>query len=54
MSRLSKLDPPRPCPICRVAMQATATGHSVTHRCERCGTVIAVAKPQSAGANSNS
>jgi uncharacterized Zn finger protein len=28
-------------------MQTTAEGNAITHRCERCGTVIAVAKPQS-------
>ena len=31
-------------------MQTTSTASTVTHRCERCGTVIAVAKPQSAAA----
>ena len=37
--------PFRHCPICKVAMQATVNERGVVYRCEDCGAVIAVAKP---------
>jgi len=40
----SKPEPPKPCPVCLVAMQATEDARGVTHRCERCGTVITVGR----------
>jgi Transcription factor zinc-finger len=50
MSRMPKPTPPKPCPICQVAMQMTAEAGATVHRCERCGTVISVAKPAGAAA----
>ena len=35
------LEPPRPCPVCQVAMQTTETAHQYA----RCGVVITVGKP---------
>jgi uncharacterized Zn finger protein len=41
---LSKPEPPKPCPICFVAMQATNEERHIVHRCEQCGTVIMIAR----------
>jgi Zn-finger nucleic acid-binding protein len=42
----SNPEPPRPCPICQVAMQTSETAHSIVHQCARCGVVITVGKPE--------
>lgn len=33
-------EPPRPCPVCQVAMQTSETAHQVVHQCAHCGVVI--------------
>ena len=35
--------PPKVCPVCQIAMQATETDEGVTHYCQNCGLVIEVA-----------
>jgi len=42
MSQNAKPSPPKPCPICHVAMQATAKGAETVHRCERCSLTLTV------------
>jgi hypothetical protein len=37
--------PPKPCPICSVAMQATKTDERIVQRCERCGMTITIVLP---------
>jgi hypothetical protein len=37
-------EPPKPCPVCQVAMQTTETAHIIVHQCARCGVVITAAK----------
>jgi hypothetical protein len=39
-----KPDPPKSCSVCFVAMQATTEEHHILHRCERCGTIIKIAR----------
>jgi hypothetical protein len=34
--------PPKACPVCQVAMQATRVGEDTEHRCERCALTIRV------------
>jgi ribosomal protein L37AE/L43A len=33
---------PRPCPICKVAMQGSKEQSSIIYRCHRCGTVVTI------------
>jgi uncharacterized Zn finger protein len=40
-----KPEPPKPCPVCSVAMQTTDEERHIVHRCQRCGTVIMIARP---------
>lgn len=35
-------NPPKACPVCQVAMQATRRGEDTVHRCERCSLTITV------------
>ena len=43
----SELEPPRPCPICKVAMQATKTPwDKIVYRCDACGTMVTVVEPR--------
>jgi len=42
----SKPEPPKSCPVCFVAMQATKEDRRIIHRCERCGTVIEITRPE--------
>jgi uncharacterized Zn finger protein len=37
--------PPKSCPICSVAMQATETKERVIYRCENCGMIITIVLP---------
>jgi ribosomal protein S27AE len=37
--------PPKACPICSVAMQATETKERIVHRCGRCGMIITIQLP---------
>ena len=37
--------PPKPCPICSVAMQATETNERIVHCCNNCGMTITVVLP---------
>jgi hypothetical protein len=37
--------PPKACPICSVAMQATETKERIVHRCENCGMIITIVLP---------
>jgi uncharacterized Zn finger protein len=39
--------PPKACPICSVAMQATETKERIVHRCENCGMLITIVLPAS-------
>ena len=39
------LVPPKACPICSVAMQATETKERIVHRCENCGMIITIVLP---------
>ncbi len=32
--------PPKPCPVCHVAMQATVNEADIVHRCQRCGLTV--------------
>jgi predicted RNA-binding Zn-ribbon protein involved in translation (DUF1610 family) len=41
----SYFEPPKPCPVCQVAMQVDKTAFAVVHQCARCGVVITVANP---------
>jgi Zn-finger nucleic acid-binding protein len=34
--------PPKVCPVCFVAMQATKTEEKIVHLCQRCGLTITV------------
>ncbi len=43
------LAPPKACPICSVAMQATETKECIVHRCENCGMTITVVLPIAEG-----
>jgi hypothetical protein len=36
------LVPPKACPVCSVAMQATETKERIVYRCENCGMIITV------------
>ena len=35
-----RLQPPKLCPVCHVAMQATKTDDGVLHRCDHCDLII--------------
>ena len=37
-------EPPRPCPVCQVAMQADETEGNTVHQCLHCGVVIQIAR----------
>ena len=37
--------PPKACPICSVAMQATETKERIVHRCENCGMILTIVLP---------
>jgi hypothetical protein len=37
--------PPKACPICSVAMQATQTKERIVQRCENCGMIITIVLP---------
>jgi DNA-directed RNA polymerase subunit M/transcription elongation factor TFIIS len=37
--------PPKACPICSVAMQATETKERIVHRCDNCGMSITIVLP---------
>jgi len=52
MSQAFKPAPPKPCPVCQVAMQATVTATDTVHRCQRCGlsVTITATKPLAADA----
>jgi uncharacterized Zn finger protein len=39
------LVPPKACPICSVAMQATETKERIVYRCENCGMIITIVLP---------
>ena len=41
-----KPEPPKCCPICRVAMQVTQTREGVVYRCAQCGTHVKVGKSE--------
>jgi ribosomal protein L37AE/L43A len=43
MNSAQKPTPPRQCPVCRIAMQATVVETGIHHRCEQCGLTISVA-----------
>lgn len=34
--------PPKPCPVCQVAMQATVNEADTVHRCQRCGLSVTI------------
>jgi hypothetical protein len=46
MSSHAKPTPPKACPICQVAMQASRVGADTVHRCERCNLVVTVKPPR--------
>ena len=37
MKQPLKSPPPKACPVCQVAMQATVNETDIVHRCQRCG-----------------
>jgi hypothetical protein len=37
--------PPKACPICSVAMQATETKERIVHQCENCGMILTIVLP---------
>jgi hypothetical protein len=37
--------PPKTCPICSVAMQATETKERIVRRCDNCGMIITIVLP---------
>jgi tRNA(Ile2) C34 agmatinyltransferase TiaS len=43
MNDAAKPTPPKQCPVCHVAMQATVLRGGTHHRCEQCGLTISVA-----------
>ena len=43
--------PPKSCPVCQVAMQATRTENGITHRCERCDLIITITPLRSGDEN---
>src|SRR6185312_11850870 len=45
MSRTRRPAPPKPCPVCRIAMQETRREAAIVHRCERCSLTITVKQP---------
>lgn len=47
MTSNAKPSPPKACPICQVAMQATRKGAETEHRCERCSLTLTVKTSQS-------
>ena len=47
MTNLPKKDPPKPCPLCRVAMQSVVTTNGTVHECLRCGTTVTVTENDS-------
>jgi Zn-finger nucleic acid-binding protein len=44
MSDKPKPQPPKSCPICRVAMQASETREAILYRCAQCGTQVKAGK----------
>jgi ribosomal protein L37AE/L43A len=40
--KLDTFVPPKSCPICSVAMQATKRDERIIHKCERCGMIITI------------
>lgn len=48
MNQHPKPSPPKACPVCQVAMQATHMGAETEHRCERCNLTLTVKTPRSA------
>jgi hypothetical protein len=46
MSSHAKPTPPKACPVCQVAMQATRVGGDTVHRCERCSLTVTVKAPR--------
>ena len=40
-----KPKPPKICPVCHVAMQATKIENGVVHTCENCGLTITILLP---------
>jgi len=51
MSQAAKTTPPKPCPVCQVAMQATVSDTDTVHRCQRCGLIVSfrTKKPRNEG-----
>jgi len=40
--KLEPFVPPKSCPICSVAMQATKRDERIIHKCEHCGMIITI------------
>lgn len=37
-------EPPKPCPVCQVSMQADETDDGTVHQCPKCGVVISIVR----------
>lgn len=44
-------EPPKPCPICQVAMQADEADSGVVHQCAKCGVVISITRAPKRGSD---
>jgi hypothetical protein len=49
MNREPRPTPPKACPVCQVAMQATRKDAEIVHRCERCALTITIKAPRQRG-----
>ncbi len=51
MSRVPKPKPPKPCPVCQVAMQSRVGAHGTVHACQQCGLTVTIKTPPAGAAD---